>query len=252
MFAYSPTEEKNRAERRSKPNAIRIENALPAIVSKAQFEEVQRIMDEKKQVGKKAGYLCSGLVYCFCGAKMHGASPTRKGHVYRKYTCSAKCGFGSVDMDDVDNAAIAYLKTLLSAGNQKKIAAALRAYQTTESDRAKDFNAAIKKKVSDKQAEYDVLMANLSAGQLPPDVITDIGRRMKNFKDEMDALRETDPPKDYTTEQTQTWLNSLKHAPDEKTINLLVERIDVKSKTDFVVSSTLQSVLGETGCGGGI
>ena len=250
VYTYSPTEEKNRSDRRTKPNAIRTENALPAIVSKAQFEEVQRIMNERKQTGKKAGYLCSGLVYCQCGAKMHGGSPTRKGHTYRIYSCSKKCGFGTVKMDDIDSAAVAYLKELLSPGNQKKIAAALRKYAAGESGRAKDFNNAVKNRVQEKQAQYDTLMSNLSTGELPPEVVADIGTRMKALKNEMDALREAEPPKDYTIEQIEAWLNSLKNAPDEKAVHLLIERIEVLTKTDFNVTSTLKSVLGENGCGG--
>lgn len=72
VYVYSLKQEKNRADRRTKPNAIRIENALPIIIDKAQFDEVQKIMNERKQSGKKAEYLCSGLIYCECGAKMHG------------------------------------------------------------------------------------------------------------------------------------------------------------------------------------
>lgn len=63
-YTFAPQQEKRREDRRSKPNAIRIEDALPKIISKAQFMEVQRIMTERKQTGKKAGYLCIGLVYC--------------------------------------------------------------------------------------------------------------------------------------------------------------------------------------------
>ena len=251
-YAYSTKEERTRADRRTKPNAIRIENALPIIISKAQFEEVQRIMNERKQVGNKAGYLCSGLVYCICGAKMHGSTPERKGHTYRKYSCSAKCGFGTVQMDDIDAAAAAYLKALLSPVNQKKISQALRKYQSGESGRVKDFNAVIKKKVDSKQEEYNALMNNLATGTLPPEVVADIGKRMMSLKDEMDALRETEPPKDYTAGQIEAWLGSLLNTPDEKAVHLLIERIDIITKTDFNITSTLKSVLGETGCGGEI
>ena len=251
-YIYSPKEEKNRAERRTKPNAIRIENALPIIISKEQFEEVQKIMNERKQTGKKAGYLCRGLVYCQCGAKMHGSSPERKGHIYKIYSCSKHCGFGSIKMDEVDAAATAYLKALLSAKNQKKIATALRKYQAGESGRMKEFDSAIRKQVDSKQSQYDALMSNLATGEWPPEVLADIGNRLKALRDEMDALREVEPPKDYTIEQIEAWLNSLKNTPDEKAVHLLIERIDVITKTEFNVTSTLYSVLGKTGCGRGI
>lgn len=92
-------------------------------------------------------------------------------------------------------------------------------------------------------------MNNLSGGALPSEVIADIGKRMKALKDEIDALKESKPPQDYTVEQIETWLNSLKNAPDEKAIHLLIERIDVKIKTDFNITSTLKTVLCKHGCG---
>ena len=166
VYSYSVEEEKDRADRRSKPHAIRIENALPEIISKAQFMEVQEIMNERKQTGKKAGYLCSGLVYCSCGAKMHGFKSERKGHTYRYYICSAKCGAPSVRMEDVDAAAVGYLRELLNDDNQKRIAEALRTYKGGERDRAESFRKILQKKISEKQKQYD----NLHSGNLTIDL----------------------------------------------------------------------------------
>lgn len=41
----------------------------------------------------------------------------------------------------------------------------------------------------------------------------------------------------------------IENAPGEKEIHLLIERIDIKTKTDFNITSTLKSVLGAIGCG---
>jgi len=139
VYAYSPQEEARRADQRDKPNAIRIENALPIIISRALFMEVQKIMSERKQTGAKAGYLCSGLVYCECGAKMHGMKSMRKGHEYHYFHCSKQCGASVIHMDEVDKAAIEYLHELLSPENQQKIMVALRHYQNGEQGRMDDF-----------------------------------------------------------------------------------------------------------------
>lgn len=250
VYIYSPQEEKRRADRREKPNSIKIENALPAIIDRAQFVEVQRIMNERKQTGKKAGYLCSGLVYCTCGAKMHGFTSKKGSFERRYYGCSKKCGEPTVRMDDVDDSALSYLHDLLSPENQKTIAAALRAYQDGEKDRAAQFNSAIRKQIKDKQHQYDALLGNLSSGTLPPEVVSDVGQKMKTIKEEIAALQETKPPHDFTVDQITAWLQALKASPDSKAIHLLIERIDIKNKTDFSITSTLKSVLGETGCGG--
>lgn len=254
-YTYTPQEEERREDRRSKPGAIRIENALPQIISRAQFMEVQAIMTERKQTGKRAGYLCSGLVYCECGAKMHGVRTTRKGHEYFRYYCSQKCGMPVVHMDEVDNAAVDYLHKLLSTENQDKIAAALRKYQDGEQDRVADFNRAVQRRIKEKQGQYDALMKNLSTGALPAEVVADIGEQMQTIKAEIAQLQEATPPVDFTVEQIKAWLEVLKASADEKAVHLLIERIDVvrkETKTDFNMQSTLKSVLGEIGCGGRI
>lgn len=257
VYLYSPTEAKNRADRRIKPDSIKIENALPVIISKAQFMEVQKIMTQRKQTGKKAGYLCSGLVYCTCGAKMHGMTSKRKGHEYPYFCCSKKCGAPVVHMEEVDKAATNYLRSLLSPENQKKIADALRNYQAGEGARMDEFKAALQKRIQDKQAQYDALLTNLSAGSLPPTVVEDIGAQMQQIKTEIEMLKNTEPPKDFAVDTIQAWLTSLKENPDQEAVRLLVERIDVvrdeeKNKTAFNIQSTLKTVLGEIGCGGQI
>lgn len=255
VYVYSPKEEKRRTDRREKPNAIRIENALPVIIDKAQFMEVQKIMTQNKQVGKKAGYLCSGLVYCECGAKMHGMKSKRKGHEYEYFYCSARCGASVVHMEDVDNAVLKYLHDLLSKENQIKVAEAMRNYKGNEAERVKDFNTILNRKIQEKQAQYDSLMDNLTAGALPPAVLEDIGNKLQEIKTQIETLKKTEPPKDFTTEQVQAWLESIKAQPDREAVRLLVERIDVKKdkeKTVFNIQSTLNTVLGNNGCGGRI
>lgn len=252
VYTYSPQEEVRRADRRTKPNAIRIENALPQIISKAEFMEVQQIMTERKQTGAKGGYLCSGLVYCECGAKMHALRSSRKGHEYPYYYCSKHCGAPVVHMADVDAAAINYLHDLLSPENQQTIMTALRKYQDGEQGRMTEFKAALRKRIAEKQSQYDTLMRNLASASLPAEVITDVGQQMKSLKDEIEALRATEPPKDFTVEQITAWLDTLKANPDDKAVHLLIERIDIKNKTVINVTSTLTTVLGKNGCGGRI
>ncbi len=246
VYTYSPQQEERRTDRRDKPNAIRIENALPMIISKAQFMEVRKIMSERKQTGKKAGYLCSGLVYCECGAKMHAMKTHRKGHEYTYFACSKKCGAPVIHMDEVDEAAINYLHELLSSENQQKIMLALRQYQSGERGRMDEFKAVLSKRIAEKQKQYDTLMKNLSSAALPAEIIADIGKQMQGLKEEIAALQATEPPKDFTVEQITAWLNALKASPDDKAIHLLVERIDIKNKTVANITSTLKTVLGET------
>ena len=247
-FVYSPDEEKNRANRRSKPNAIRIENAMPQIISKEQFQEVQEIMTERKQTGKTK-YLCSGLVYCRCGAKMHAVKSKRKGHEYLYYNCSKHCGAPVVHMEVVDNAAKDYLHELLSKETQEEVSKAMQLYQIYTDDTEKDFMKTINKKVREKEKRYNNLMDTLASGAVNQTVIADITNEMETLKSEIESLKCRKPPKDFTFDCVSQWLEALKANPDEKAIHLLIERIDVKSTTDIRITSTLTSVVGKLGCG---
>ena len=65
---------------------------------------------------------------------------------------------------------------------------------------------------------------------------------------EIAALEVVESPKDYTPETVKAWFESIKAAPDERDIQLLIERIDrQKETTEFKVTSTLYSVVTENG-----
>ncbi len=135
---------------------------------------------------------------------------------------------------------------------QKQLAekCAMRAYKGAEKERINDFNAILKSRIEEKQGRYNALMKNLSTGALPPEIVADIGAEMNALKSEIECLKNTEPPKDYTVEQITAWLETLKASKDEGAIHLLIDRIDIKNKTEINATSTLSSVLGESGCGG--
>lgn len=161
---------------------------------------------------------------------------------------------------------------LLSPENQKLIAQAVRDYQVKAKGSAGDFKQAIKQEIDAKQKQHDALLANLSSGVLPAPVAAEIGQKIETLMSEIEALKNTPPPKDFTVERVVSWLEALKSAPDDEAIPLLIERIDVKTqdhKIEFNIKSTLNALLeenwrfgfinekptassevvGETGCG---
>lgn len=79
---------------------IRIENAIPAIVSKDLWERANasRKLTAKTSTNAKYDYLLSGLIYCGeCGAKFHGTHRRGGGKPYNVYRCNKqsnqlKCG----------------------------------------------------------------------------------------------------------------------------------------------------------------
>jgi site-specific DNA recombinase len=251
VYKYSLNEESNRSLRRAKPNAIRIEGALPQIIDKAIFLEVQKIMDNRKQTGKKSNYLCSGLVYCGnCGSKMYGTITRRKGHEYKIFYCRNKCGTGTVSMDEIDKTVHEYIAQLLSTDTILTISNTLKEYASNEKKRINEFNNSIKLQIDEKQKQISNYMISLGSGVLPAEVISDIGNQIVSLKNEIKVLAEMPVPKDYTTKEINAWLNNLRKSTNERdTVLLLVERIDA-TKTAINVKSTLTTVLCENGCGG--
>lgn len=111
-YIFSVDEEKDRNLRRTKPNAIRIKDCFPKIVTREIFEAANRALSQNRR-GPSQKHRCSGIVYCGeCGAKMHLSRTERKGHKYNNFVCSAKCGIGIVPMELVDNAVDAYLDSM--------------------------------------------------------------------------------------------------------------------------------------------
>lgn len=75
---------------------VRIENGMPAIISRELFDEVQRVMKEKGKVrgrhSSNSDYLLTGRIYCgYCGEHMMGVSGTsHDGTTYYYYACASQ------------------------------------------------------------------------------------------------------------------------------------------------------------------
>ena len=108
------------------------------------------------------------------------------------------------------------------------------------------FKAAVSKKIAEKETAYNNLLTNMTSAVLPAEVIKDISEKMGALKAEIEELKEATPPEDYSVDVIQEWLQSIRNAPDEKAVHLLIERIDairVDDKTDLNISTTLKPVL---------
>ena len=69
------------------------------------------------------------------------------------------------------------------------------------------------------------------------------------------TLENAEPPKDYTMETILEWLDSIKKAPDQRAMELLIRKITVSrenNKTDFKIESNLKSVCVEMVAGAGL
>ncbi|MCL2070834.1 MAG: recombinase family protein [Oscillospiraceae bacterium] len=109
------------------PNAVRIENAIPAIIDYDTWERVQKRMNNNKRNASntaKHEYLLSGLVECGkCGASFTGrASTNKKGYTTRYYVCGSKnraktCDAKNINADQLESAVVIKLKEYFANGD---------------------------------------------------------------------------------------------------------------------------------------
>lgn len=94
------TRDGKRNSHASKPKEeiVRVENGIPAIISKAMWERVQaKMQDNQRNAGRanaKVTYLLTGLVFCGkCGRKMTAqvSGRDRNGTMQRRYVCAQGC-----------------------------------------------------------------------------------------------------------------------------------------------------------------
>lgn len=129
-YIYYP--EGTAREKKSQP--IVLQGALPQIVDKSVFWEVQKIMESRKHTGRIKAvepYLLSGILFCGeCGAPMNGHRHTKNGKHTYTYECSRnarmkQCDNKAYNRDRLEGLVCSYIRELLSDEAIKEIRAFL-------------------------------------------------------------------------------------------------------------------------------
>ncbi len=120
-------------------NAIRIEDAVPAIIDKETFREVQRRMAQNKrqQGGRPASardYPLKGKIFCgICGSAMTVAASKKGQHTYYYYRCTKKdrthdCDSRPIRCDELERTVVEQVRALIGCpANREKALNYLRA-----------------------------------------------------------------------------------------------------------------------------
>lgn len=246
-YIYSLNEELNRSNRRTKPNAIRIENALPAIIDKDTFDQAQNIMASRTHSGH-VKHRCSGIVYCSeCGSKMHFYHTERKGHKYNTFKCSGKCGAHCVPADKIDSAVDKYIEMLFDSKNKEIVERAIINLSKYNSNRSKDFEKDKIQKIDKKEKELNELLNALMSGAFNDnydycnELISQKRKEIEELKNlKLDAIPDT---------RIKEWLQNI--IESNYTPKAFIDRIEVNT-TEVKIISTFSSVVGNNGCGGRI
>ena len=157
---------------------IRIENGVPAIISKEQFERVQKMLATKKQAparGRKMEYFLSGKLYCGeCGSGMRGEYGTsRSGAKYYYYTCvnrkkTKACSKKNISKDWLENLIVTETERHILTPEQidhiARQCAALHQKESTENTELK----MLKKRLEDTQKAIENVMSAIEQGIITP------------------------------------------------------------------------------------
>ena len=143
--------------REKKVKPIIIDDALPIVVDKNTFMEVQAIMENRKHTGRLKAvepYLLSGILLCGeCGSPMCGHRRQKNGKVYYAYECSQNtrkktCDMGSFSRDKIEKLVGEYIKSLFSKETLDVILSYLNENKLTLNQANEKEQLSLKKEIS--------------------------------------------------------------------------------------------------------
>lgn len=219
-----------------------IENHHPAIVSKTIYEEAVKIMDSRKNVGRKAKrpYLCTGLVFCgSCGAPMYGHRQTKDGREYVTYVCHKACGgVRAIRAEELEQAACDYVAALLAPDLRQQLTDMLDTYIADQRRHARSHAAESKKEIAKLRTQIDTIMDNMSSGVLPPSVLERLGKQITELESQIELLERAmcAPPEipsasiaDYFADAAAVSPNDEDPAATAKMLRRFISKITVHS-----------------------
>ena len=155
---------------------IRVENAIPAIVSRDLFDKCQKLVEQHHRApaaSRNTNFLLTAKLFCGkCGEPMTGDGGTGKsGKVYNYYTCNGhrrkKCDKKRVAKEWIENLVVGELKHILSVdGFIDRVADLVMEYQT----KTKDDSALRALEARQKEVERSItnLMTAIEQGIITP------------------------------------------------------------------------------------
>lgn len=220
---------------------IVVEDAIPPIIDKGVFRNVDEIIKSKQNVvqkHQKRKYLLKGLVECGgCGNKMSGHGQTNKvGARYYYYRCK-KCN-NTINAEHLEAYVIEIIKVHFSNNIDQLKEKVLRELEGTQSVRNAEMES-IKKQMDVNQKEQDKVIDMA----MKVDSNDRLVIRLKELDVEYHSLKERlsnlTPTAKFKDSDVIAWLDELKlnlenYSNIDKVINALVEKIIV-NKDDIKV-----------------
>ncbi len=258
VFGATPKRSKGIKTRTVDEEAIVIDNIIPPIISKEQWDMVQL---KRKQNRRRTNlfrqnaneYLLTGKIFCgCCGGAMSGRVNHKNGRDYYYYACLQKervatsdCTQCYIDMAAVDNFVIETIRReILSDAGRKKLKAYVHdAFSSFYKGKAVEFDK-LSRQLEEAKRKRKKLMALLDVGVLTEEEVAEL-RENKNLieqlKAEMDALAKEGHKKVLTDEQVDAAIDALKNDNSQTFYKLLVkyfvEKVIIDNKKATLVTT---------------
>lgn len=222
-------------------DVIKVEGAVPAIISKDLFEKVQeRLRKQSRTIYKKHHYLLSNIAYCGdCGSRLTGS-----GGKHPKYICqnwkNKKTGkFVGIGKNKLERYVISYLKNLLLPIDKIDFKKLTEELNKTEAKREKLYEkkfTELQRKKSEIEKQIDNIIQAISKGLLVEKLEKEAKKlelELKKIDQEIKNLSNVTINK-YTEEQVKdiyiqflNQLNSDNPLVTERAIKKLIEKVIV-------------------------
>lgn len=199
----NPDGKRNSTIKKSEDEIIRIEDGMPAIISKEDFEAVQKIMIQNKIARgtrkAKVNYLLSGIIRCGeCGYAMHGNKrPSGIDGVYISYRCGCRtskhlCSNSEIRREPLEEYILSELETrLLSDEVIPEIVKYVNTKLIREEKQEEDRLQALQAKLEQTEKEIDNIVNAIMAGmnsQALKDKINQLEVIKVNLEDEISIV----------------------------------------------------------------
>ena len=257
IYTFNKTARKEGLPRNMHPKVnssdfIKIEDALPAIISKENFAAVQEMRKVNKhkaaKYAAKATYLLSGKIFCgCCGSAMTGHRVTTRGKYYYYYTCNKKdrvsasrCPQKQIQRDAIEECVLNVLQgKLLTPGHIKIISKDMAAEYAKLSQQSKETKSSLnaaKIKAERKLDNLYKLIEDGVADERDWQRFKSVKRELNSIDEQIKALGKIAGFPVLTSEQIIATLKQLKSEllrqnnieAKKMLINLFVEKVIVE------------------------
>lgn len=224
---------------------IRIENVIPAIISKDDFFRVQAILNSRKNAysnNAKEIYLLSGKIICgICGSHFTGRrSFNPKGKKYVTYTCinksnaNYKCDNSCVNRDWLENIVVEAVREFIRKFNIKYIEQIRKSYIDDIQFQINKEQKSIEKELNNIDSEINKLLDILTLvnSEMVVERIQRLETKKVNLKRDLNQIRNVSDLK-ITFEKINCLISKAEQMLEEKEvqfkelIDLVVKKIEI-------------------------